>query len=436
MRIHPIAIFLFAGILFAQSELQSPDVDMGALTLDRCIELALRENYGISMQREAVRRSELGYLSSLSSLMPSASTHFSWSRSDEEGFSYSESGLIFSRDHYSAGFSANQTLFSGGRNYLDAKSARVARDISRSDFIDRKAELIYNVKMAFYSALSAEKTRENARRAVERIDDQMKLVRERDELGLADPTEVTQIKVSLAQTQLSNIQAKNAEQKAKESLSMLLSLPLDSDMELVDSKSPQPRSKSLDDYIKEALANSPKLRSAELALQRARLSKMSAWAPYMPGLSASYSYSWSDSKVPSSIAEFDSEASWSVGVSANWSIFSGTSRIAGLKISESALNDAKTNLAMTKQSIEVSVRDAYRKMEEAVARIELVEARVENAKLNSELFKEKYRLGDCTLAEMLDAELSLREAEAEAVAARLDFNTAIAELARWSGNPE
>ncbi len=417
-----IILLLPVSIIFAQAQVQSFDQSR-PLTLYRCIDIALKDNYGISMNRESLVRSEASYLSSLSSFMPGASTSFSWSKGEND----------VDNGRYSAGLSANQTIFAGGNNYLGTKSALLSRDGSRNDLADREAALIYNVKLAFYSVLSSKSVAENANNALRRTEDQMELVMARDELGLADPTEVTQIKVSLAQTRLTGIQTKNTERKSIESLLMLLSMPFETKIELVEPQAQTRESATLDDYLDAAINNSPQVSSAELARRRARLSNISTWSAYIPGVSASYSYNWSNSEMPSTLPEFDDEASWSVGLSANWTIFAGTSRIASIRSANSSLRDAETNLKMVIQSIEASVRDAYRQSEESGARIDLAEARVEDARLNAELFSEKFKLGDSTLFETLEAELSLREAEDEAIGARFDYNMAIAELARWSG---
>ncbi len=427
-RVIAILSILFAGACMAQAGLES-----GRLTLDSCIERALEANYSIMMKREELNRAQSSYLSNLSSFMPSSSARFSWGRNEQESFSYSESGLIVSRDHYNAGISASQTIFEGGKNLLSTKSARLSRDITSQSLTENEANLVYSVKNAFFTVISAEHTAKNASAALERIEDQFTLVSERDKLGLADPTELTQIKVSKAQNQLTLLQAQNTLQKAVESLAGLLAMPLDTPIGLVDPGIVVAAPGPMEEYIKLALENHPQVMQAEMSLQKARLSKLSSWANYLPGINASYSYSWSNSEMPESFVQFDDEAKWSVGLSANWNLFSGVSRIASIQSANSMLRDAENSLLLVKQSIEASVRDAYRNLQEADARIQLSDARLEDARLNEELFVEKYGLGDCTLLELLQAELSLQQAETEAISAQFDYNMAISELLRLSG---
>ncbi|MCK5833452.1 TolC family protein [bacterium] len=431
-----LIILLIGSLVFAQEKVIAPTSYKSKMTLDQCIEHALEYNNSISLRRESLIRSRLSHLNDLSEFMPNVSARFSWSRSEQEGFSYSESGLIISKDHYSAGLSANQTLFSGGRNILAAKSSAFSRDICSMDLWDNEASLIFNVKNAFFSVVSAKRSSENAEKALERIGDQMNLVNERDKLGLADPTEVTQIKVSYAQNQLAHIQAKNALEKAIESIAILLAYPLDSEVELIDEELQMVQPKPLDQLIAIALDYNPQIKQGEIALKQAKLSKASSWSYYVPGVNASYSYNWSGSEMSEDLPQFDDEATWNFGVSANWTIFSGTSRITNIKTSNSLLRDSETNLAIAKRSVEASVRDAYRQTQEASARITLAGARLDDTSLNQELFNEKYKLGDCTLLELLQAELSLQEAETEAISAKYDYNMAVAELVRLTGDIE
>jgi len=434
-----LALFLMLSVTITalgQTEAQSSTDSSLALTLDKCIQLGLEVNHSLLVQRESLIRASASRLGSWSSFLPGASARVSWSHSGEEGYSFSESGLTLSREYYSAGLSASYTIFTGGQNYFDLRNSYLSYRASEATLDETQAVLIYSIKTAFFGVISARQTEKNMQHALERTRDQMVLVTQRDSLGMADPTEVTQIKVSLAETELAALQAANARKKAEQSLLALLSYPLDVNLDLVEPQREIEHVEPLENYLSQALDYNPQVRTAEIALKQTKLSRLSSWGDYLPSASASYSYNWGDSELPGSFSEFDDEASWSVGIYASWTLFSGTSRIYSLKYSSSNLREAEIGLAMAKQSVEVDVRDAYRAMTEAAARIKLAEARYENAQLNLTLFKEKFELGDCTLLELLQAELTLREAEAERISAEFDYQTSIAELERLTGGGE
>ena len=137
--------------------------------------------------------------------------------------------------------------------------------------------------------------------------------------------------------------------------------------------------------------------------------------------------------MPANFNEIGDEATWSAGISASWTLFSGTSRFSSLKSAYSDERQAYISMQQARQIVESTVRSAYRRMEEAASRINLSDYRVQNAILNATLFREKYELGDCTLLDVLQAELSLRQAENEKVSAVFDYRMSLAELELWSG---
>jgi len=432
-----LSIILFISIsIEAQTELQSSDREVVILSLDDFIQKVLETNYSLAIQRQSLAKTGASKLGAWSSFMPNASTRFSWSRSGEDRYNFDQSGFSVSRDYYSGGFSASQTLFAGGRNYFDLRNSMLSYRSAEESIDDKRAEIILSAKEAFYTAIGARQAEANAYRALERTRDQWALVAQRDTLGMADPTEVSQIKVSLAQTELALLQAINARKKSEESLLVLLSHPLGDSVELREPPETKIELEPLDYYIALALEKSPLVRAAELSLKQARLSRLSSWGDYLPGVSSSFNYSWGGSEFPGSLSELDDEASWSVGISASWTLVSGTSRISSIKYANYDVREKEIRLAEARQSVEILIRDAYRRSTEAFARIGLAEARLADAKLNFLLFDEKYKLGNCTLLELLQAELTLREAEDEKISAEFDYQTAVAELIRWTGADE
>jgi len=412
---------------------QGQELSGEVITLDDCIQLAIEKNYGIESKRESLTRSAASRLGAWSQLMPSASMRFSWSHSGDDRYNFTETGYTVSDDHYSLGLSASQPLFAGGDNILSLKSSILNYESAQTDLDRERADLVYQTKQAFYSVISARQTEANTAQAVERTGDQWEFVAQRDTLGLADPTEVSQMKVTLAETELTFLQSKNARKQAEENLLAMLSLPLEANIELAEPKALIVEAAPLSDHLAAALEKNPQIIAVEIAEKSSNLNKWSSWSRYLPSVNASYSYNWSDNAMPASFTTIGDEATWSAGISASWTLFSGTSRISSLKSAHSDERQAYISMQQAKQMVESTVRSAYRRMEEAASRINLSDYRVQNAVLNATLFREKYELGDCTLLDVLQAELSLRQAENEKVSAVFDYRMSLAELELWSG---
>lgn len=429
-----IFLLLMSLTAFAQTGIQNDQSGkMEALDLEECIQIALEKNYGLNIRQETVTKSAASRLGAWSRLMPSANLRYSWSHSGDDRYNFTETGFTVSNDHYSMGFSASQPLFAGGNNLLSLKTSILSYKSSEIEYTGEQENLIYDVKQAYYTAISAEQTLQNVEQSLERAREQWRFVAQRDTLGLADPTEVSQMRVTLAETELSLLQAQNARRQAMERLLTLLSMPMDISIQLIEPNLVSIDPPELDNLLQKAMEHNPQVKTAELAKYTARLAKFSSWSGYLPSVNASYSYNWSDNAMPEGFSEIWDDATWSFGVSASWSLFSGTSRIAGVRNANSGERSAELTLLQAKQAVETAVRLAYRNMQEASARINLADARVADAELNATLFREKFELGNSTILELLQAELSLQNALAENVKAVYDFRMAIAELERLSG---
>ncbi len=426
-----LCTLLISITAFAQAT-QRPQVG-STLELEECIDIALENNFGLLLRKENLTKSGASRLGAWSRLMPSANVRYSWSHSGQDRYNFTETGYTISNDHYSMGFSASQPIFAGGNNLLSLKTSYLNYRSAELDLTSEQSDLVYKIKQAFFAAISADQSMNNAARSFERINEQWRFVAQRDTLGLADPTEVSQMKVTLAENELSLLQAQNARRQSIENLLALLAVPLDTDVELIEPALLTPREKDIDYLLENAMKTNSQIRSAELSQQTAKLTKFSSWSDYLPSVNASYSYSWSDNSMPANFSQITDDATWSFGVSASWSLFTGTSRISSLISANSGERSAELGLLQAKQIVETSVRKAFRDMEEASARRRLAEVRVEDAEFNATLFREKFAIGNCTVLELLQAELSLQNAYAEKVRAVFDFRMSLAELERLSG---
>ena len=81
-----------------------------------------------------------------------------------------------------------------------------------------------------------------------------------------------------------------------------------------------------------------------------------------------------------------------------------------------------------RQSIELEVRRAYLKADEAAQRLPLAAKSVVQADESEQLTRTRYEAGAALITELLDAELALSRARMAEVGARYDFQIALAAL--------
>ena len=81
----------------------------------------------------------------------------------------------------------------------------------------------------------------------------------------------------------------------------------------------------------------------------------------------------------------------------------------------------------------LELKQAYLNVEEARQTIDLTEQKQASASEDLDLVQEKYNLGSASILELLDAEVSFKQAESDRVQALYDFNLAVAQFEKAVG---
>ena len=125
----------------------------------------------------------------------------------------------------------------------------------------------------------------------------------------------------------------------------------------------------------------------------------------------------SQSFEPSSRSNYDLQA----GVSANWNVFD--SGVTNAQIDEAKANrdTAKLNLQKAQEDADLAVRTAYYNMREAEHRLDSTEDAVGQAEQDAYIAREKYRVGEGILLDVIDARKALSTAKLNHISAQYDY---------------
>ena len=91
------------------------------------------------------------------------------------------------------------------------------------------------------------------------------------------------------------------------------------------------------------------------------------------------------------------------------------------------------NFQQKKRDVALELKQAFLSVQEAKQKIDLTKKKMESAEEDLDLVQEKYNLGSANILELLDAEVSFKEAESDRVQAFYDYNLAIAEFEKAIG---
>ncbi|MFH2036497.1 MAG: TolC family protein, partial [Candidatus Zixiibacteriota bacterium] len=323
------------------------------LTLDNCIELALKHNKDVIRARSQATLANNNVWQAVGDFLPDVSinlgmdethspsgTSLSASQAPYESSVYNgdtllvESFLYVPNNNGYGGISksyaingnASMVLFNGGRNiygYLGAQA-----DKKYNDFIAEatEQEMIYTVKDFYFSYLQSVQREEIAREAVKRGEEQYKLAKSKYEVGSASKSDVLKAQVQFGNDKLGLIEAENTVKTTLANLKYLIGLDIHSNVTISDKYQVRQYDGIQEDALKYGNEHHPGLQALRYNLKAAKSDVKKAWGTFLPTWSISLSKTYSGDTWKS-VSELNSDASyWTFSSTINIPIFQGFAR--------------------------------------------------------------------------------------------------------------
>jgi len=423
-----IAVFISGGTAVGE-----------VLTLDDCIELALNNHQSVIEARGQVDLYN-GYLwnSAGSAFLPYISASGSVRESHASGLEVVngiETGKIVSgvSKFYGLGISGNMTLFNGGRSIFNYLSARVEKKRMEHLLESTEQDIILTVKQIYFNFLKAQDQRKNSEEAVKRGEEQYKLTSSRYEVGSASKSDVLKAKVQYGTERLTLLATENAVKTTHADLCYLIGIDVNSDVEYSTQFDQREYENTEESALKYGLANHPGLLASGNNVTSAEYGVKSAWGRFLPSVSISISRDYSN-RSWSEVSKFrDIDGQWTISTSINIPIFEQFGRKYELSRSRANLNNARVAQLYTRNYIAAEIKRAFLEQKRTKQALQVAEETVAAAEEDFNLIQEKYNLGSATILEVLDAQVSLVEAENSQVEARYDYNLSVASLEKAMG---
>ncbi|MEO1134103.1 MAG: TolC family protein [Cyanobacteria bacterium J06639_1] len=160
---------------------------------------------------------------------------------------------------------------------------------------------------------------------------------------------------------------------------------------------------SLDDALQLALDNNPDIELARLAVESLFEAVREVRAEYTPQVSSQAQYTISR---PSELRGVNNDL-LSMSLRASYVFFDGGGRNARNRVADSNLEIARDQLALTTQSVRLSVAESYYSLQLADAQVQIAEAAIANSEANLRDTEAQFRAGIGTRFEVLQAETEL-----------------------------
>lgn len=431
-----ISTLLIIGVLLGGTVISAE-----TLTLDQCIEHALRTRANVIIARGQESLAGKDKLRALGNFLPSIDGNYSFTKGEQTNIDPALVNRLtddttdaqkFGPDK-SLTFSAGVTFsFSNVFNYLGARASHGAAHLAA---IDSEQELIYQVKTVYYNYLRAVQSEEVNRQAVERSKEQLKLVESRYELGSAAYSDVLSQRVQYGTDRLELLKAQNNTSTSKAVLSYTAGLDPNKEVEFSTVEDMREYDGTLEQAMNFGISHEPGYLSSLKDYSASRYGVKTAMADYLPSLTAFARYTDFEGTQAFPVVFDYSFNSITYGFQITYSFFDGFGKqreMGRLKINR---NNARATLSDTRNLVVQQIKIAYADIQNQKEGLLVAEETVAAAEEDMKIVQERYNLGAATILDLLKAQESLTEAQVALINTRFSLNLAIANLENSMGKP-
>jgi outer membrane protein TolC len=170
-----------------------------------------------------------------------------------------------------------------------------------------------------------------------------------------------------------------------------------------------------------ALATNPRLEAARLDVESRSKNVSSVKTDRLPSVSVFAQNSYFNFEPK----DFDDEHNeWRIGASVNLTLFDGFVTKANIRRAESNRVTAERALGDTERDVLFQVEQTYLDLDVAKEAIAVAEDGVRSSEEDLRLAQERFKIGEGTILDVIDAQVNLRRARSTLVAARYDARLA------------
>nr|HQV32381.1 TolC family protein [Calditrichia bacterium] len=310
-----------------------------------------------------------------------------------------------------------QTLFSFKVGYA-IQAARYLNKLTENTFEATRQQVVATVKTSFYQTLLLKKVWEVAQDAQSSAEENFQNQKLKFDSGRISEFELLQAEVRWQNSMPETIRARQQYQASLNNLKVLVGIPVSEEISLngnLDRFPEVPSGTTLEDIKSvrpdfNALMWEKKLRQKNVSAMRSE---------FLPSLEGSLTYTYSAQSDEFKLEQENDNII--VGLSLNIPVFSGGSRIAGVKRANADVEKVSTRLAQAEDNIEVQLQNIQLQLQESRQRIEASHKAVESASRAFQIAETRAQNGLSTQVELKDSRVALDQAQVGYYGAIYDY---------------
>ena len=431
-----IFITLIASISYSQEKL--------SLTIDKAVEIGLQNSKALrtSQYKVVAAEAKAGETNALG--LPSLKFNGTYTRLSEVPASaipnFINPGgppIVLSPsvvNNYGLRATIQQPLFTGGKISGAEEATEYSAEATKQDFSKDKAEVIFNIKAAYWNLFRAIEFKkfvdENVAQIKSHATDAENLMKQ----GLLTTNDLLKVQVQLSDALVRQIDAKNNVKLSMYALNNTLGLPLVTEIELASTIEVKDREWSaVDQLVKNAFEKRPEVLAMNARVKAGEAGLTSARGGWWPQIyfNGNYNYLRPNQRIFPTKDEF--KDTWDVTLSVSFDIWNWNQTGNQTAQAQAQLSQAEVGLSMLQDGVTLEVTQNYLAVNQAKERKAVSEQGVAQAEENYRVMNEKYKKGLAPNSELLDAEVALLQAKLNLTQSLVDYELSIARLSKAIG---
>ena len=346
--------------------------------------------------------------------------------------------LPFGRQNtYIYAITVSQTLFQGGKVGAGIRGAHAFERAAQAGLDDTREDLAYRVKIAYLSALFAERMLEISEATQVQTNEHLSRVRLNHQIGSTADYDLLRAEVESANQEPLVIGARNGYENAVLELRRLVNIPVNQPVELTAAvltgadSLPEVDSVALRAEIPDRSVLTGAEANVDFRRQAVRVFRGDAY----PVLRFTMNYGGQAYPSAGLPAYGDFRRDWNAAVSLSMSLFDGFRNRGIVEQARAELMRAEAQLSQTREGVTIQVAQARSEMERARALVSARRQTVTQATRAHQLAAVRYANQIASAIEVSDARLALQQARVNEAQSTRDYLLALAGLERALGRP-
>lgn len=402
------------------------------LTLPRTVQMALDYNRDIKNSKYSLRKAEYAIDEARAGRAPVVDYTFSAQRTRATNASLASSRSTNAISNaFGNSLAVTIPLYTGGKVEGSIDVAKLGKVDAQEEILRVEQATKYSAVEGYYALLAYQELQGVYQEAVTNLQGHLDNVQAQYNVGTKARVDVLSSAVSLANAKTTAVTAENNVAISESNLNNILGLPLQTQLNLADHQLPfNTYNISLQEATDYAMRYRPEVLQAALAVQQAERNISIADAGNKPTVSVTGGNSWSDNNFPG----VDSDRrSWNIGAGVTYTFYDGGATKAKVNQAKQNLLVARETEQATRESVQLAVKQAYLNIRSAAQKVEETQTIVDQARENYRIQNIRYQAGVGINLDVLDAQLSLNEAQVNHIQALYDYNVGIAKLEQVMG---